>query len=244
MPSPRYALVQIGCSPEVPAGIAADLRQNGVPAGLIGWEDVSVNHFSHFGAGPGRGRLDLPEPRRAEPGAWPKLEAALAVVNRDLAATMPGQDALMLMVAPSWPSLPPSGIDRGQVYVAMPDGRWDGNAVNACDVEEGAPAERDDATTVLTVVAEAAQATIMELLRQVWPICREHKIGMHARPAGTAGDWHPGTTDAVGPPVWWCRGSRDGECHDVSLVGELAATLPGKQRRALLSRARARDGRR
>jgi hypothetical protein len=203
LPLPRYAPVQIGCSPEVPA-----------------------------------------EPRRAEPGEWPKLEAALAVVNRDLAATMPGQDALTLMVAPSWPRLSPSGIDRGQVYVAMPDGRWDGHAVNACDVEEGDPAEPDDATTVLTVVADAAQATIMELLRQVWPICWEHTIGMHARPAGTAGDWHPGATDAAGPPVWWCRGGHDGKCHDVSLVGELAAVLPGKQRRALRSGARTRDGRR
>jgi hypothetical protein len=36
-------------------------------------------------------------------------------------------------------------------------------------------AEPYDATTVLTVVADVAQATVMELLRQIWPICREHK---------------------------------------------------------------------
>jgi hypothetical protein len=203
-----------------------------------------VNYFSHFSIGPGHDRSDLPEPRRAEPGQWPKLEAALAVVNRDLVATMPGQDALILMVAPSWQPLSPNGIDRGQVYVAMPDGRWDGNSVNACDLEEGDPPEPDDATTVLTVVADAAQATIMELLWQVWPICWEHKIGLHPRPAETADDWYQGKTDAVGPPVWWCRGSRDGKCHDVSLVGELAATLPGKQRRTLRRSERNRDGRR
>ncbi|WP_392958828.1 hypothetical protein [Streptomyces sp. LN245] len=80
--------------------------------------------------------------------------------------------------------------------------------------------------TVLTVVADAAQATVMELLRQVWPVCRERKIGMHPRPAGTSADWYPGATDAAGPPVWWCRDGRYGACHDVCPVGELAATLP------------------
>ncbi|MFJ6088099.1 hypothetical protein ACIQI8_42750 [Streptomyces sp. NPDC092369] len=185
-----------------------------------------------------------PEPGRVEPGQWPKLEVALAVVNRDLMATLPGQAPLILMAAPSWQPLPPSGIDRGQVYVAMPDGRWHGNAVNVCDLEEGDPPEPDDATTVLAVVADAAQATIMELLWQVWPLCWEHKIGMHPRPAGTTGDWYQGETDAVDPPVWWCRGSQDGTSHDVALVGELAATLPGKQRRALRHSERKRDRRR
>lgn len=203
-----------------------------------------MNHFSYSSLGPGHDRQHLPEPRRAEPGQWPKTEAALAVVNRDLMATLPGQDALILMVAPSGQALPPSGIDRGQVYVAMPDGRWHGNAVNASDLEEGDPPEPDDATTVLAVVTEAAQATIMELLWQVWPICQEHKIGMHPRHAGTADDWYQGATDAAGSPVWWCRGGRDGKSHDVSLVGELAATLPGKQRRALRHSERKRDIRR
>jgi hypothetical protein len=36
---PEYAVAWIGCSSEVPADIAADLRQIGVPAGLIGHED-------------------------------------------------------------------------------------------------------------------------------------------------------------------------------------------------------------
>jgi hypothetical protein len=202
-----------------------------------------VNQFSYFSLGPGHDRQQLPEPRQAGFGQWPKLEAALAVVNRDLTATLPGQDPLILMVAPSWQPLSPSGIDWDQVYVAMPDGRWHGNPVNACDLEEGDPPEPDDPTTVLTVVADAAQETITELLWQAWPICWEHKIGMHPRPAGTADDWYQGETDAAGPPVWWCRGSRDDDCHDVSLVGELAATLPGKQRRALRRSERKRDGR-
>jgi hypothetical protein len=131
-----------------------------------------VNSFSYDRIGPGHDRLDLSEPRRAEPGEWPKFEAALAVVNRDVMATLPGQDALILMVAPSWQPLSPSGIDQGQVYVAMPDGRWQGNAVNAVNLEEGDLPEPDDEMTALTLVAEAAQETVMELLWQVWPVFR------------------------------------------------------------------------
>ncbi|MFF9690865.1 hypothetical protein [Streptomyces sp. NPDC014623] len=203
-----------------------------------------MNYFSYSSIGPGHDRQQLSEPRRAEPSQWPKLEAALAVVNHDLTATLPGQDPLILMVDPPGQPLPPNGIDRGQVYVAMADGRWHGNSVNACDLEEGDPPEPDDATTVLTVVADAAQSTIMELLWQVWPICWEHKIGMHPRPAGTTDNWYQGETDAAGPPVWWCPGNRDSNCHDVSLVGELAASLPGKQRRALRHSERKRNPRR
>ncbi|MGW4567297.1 hypothetical protein ACWEN3_34560 [Streptomyces sp. NPDC004561] len=38
LPLPQYAVARIGCLPEVPAEIADDLRQIGVPAGLIGYE--------------------------------------------------------------------------------------------------------------------------------------------------------------------------------------------------------------
>ncbi|MFF6888003.1 hypothetical protein ACFY9F_32985 [Streptomyces sp. NPDC012421] len=202
-----------------------------------------MNHFSYVGLGPGDDWRPPPEPRPAEPGQWPKLEAALAVVNRDLAATLPGQDPLILLVAPSEEPLSPSGMDRDRVYVAMPDGRWHGNPVNACDLEEGDPPEPDDPAAVLAVVADAAQETITELLWQAWPICWEHKIGTHPRPAGTGYDGYQGETGADGPTVWWCRGSRDGDCHDVSPVGELASTLPGKQRRALRRGECERDGR-
>ncbi|MFI1709316.1 hypothetical protein [Streptomyces griseoruber] len=200
-----------------------------------------MNHFSYGRIGPGRDRQPRPEPGPAEPGQWPKLEAALAVVNRDVRATLPGQDELILMFDPPWQSSPPPEIDWGQVYVAMPDGRWHGNPVNACDLEEGDPPEPHDMETVLTEVADAAQSTLMELLWQAWPVCQEHKIGMHPRPPGTTDDWYGGETDAAGPPVWWCRGSLDGNGHDVCPVGELAATLPGKQRRALRRSERRRD---
>ncbi|WP_293995240.1 hypothetical protein [Streptomyces sp.] len=147
-----------------------------------------MNYFSYSRIGPGHDRPRLPKPRPAEPGEWPKLEAALSVVNRDLTATVPGQEPLILMVDPG-ESLPPGGIDRGRVHVAMPDGRWQGNQVNAYDPEEGDPLEPDDEMTVLRVVADAAQETVVELLWQVWPVCGEHKLGMHARPAGTDDDW-------------------------------------------------------
>lgn len=199
--------------------------------------------FSNLSGGPEHDGQDHPRPGRAEPGQWPKLESALAAVNRDLRATLPGQDPLILMVDPPRQPVPANGSDRGQVYVAMPDGRWHGNAVNACDLEEGDPPEPHHAATVLTVVADAAQSTIMELLWQVWPVCREHKLGTHPRPAGTADDWCKDETDAAGPPVWWCPGNRDETGHAVAPVGELAATLPGKQRRALRRSERGRKGR-
>lgn len=190
-----------------------------------------MNHFSSFALGSGHDRR--PEPRRTEPGRWPKAEAALALVNRDLLATLPGRDPLILMCDTAWEPSPGGGTARDQVYVAMADGRWHGNAVNACDLEEGDPPEPDDATVVLAVIADAAQTTVLELLRQVWPVCREHRTGTHPRPAGTGRDWYPGEEPVTGPPVWWCRGGQDGGCHDLAPVGELAATLPGKQRRAL-----------
>ena len=173
----------------------------------------------------------------AQPGRWPKLESALAVVNRDVLATLPDQAPLILMSEPSWePSWDPALRDETEaeeVYVAMPDGRRHGNAVNRYDPEPDEPREPDDEATVLTLVADAAQETLMELRWQVWPVCRDHKLGVHARRAG------PGPEeDSAGPPVWWCRGGPDGG-HDVCPVGELAATLPGRQRRALRRAKRA-----
>ncbi|MCM2393251.1 hypothetical protein [Streptomyces albipurpureus] len=203
-----------------------------------------MNYFPFVGIGPGHDWQHFSEPRQVQGGQWPKLEAALAVVNRDLAATLPGQDELILMLVPSAGPMTRDATDGDQIYVALPDGRWQGNSVNACDLEEGDPPEPDDAALVLSVVADAAQETIIELLRQVWPICSTHHIGMHPRPAGTTDNWYQGETDTVGPPVWWCRGNRHGTFHDVSLVGELAATLPGKQRRALRRSERKRDRRR
>ncbi|MEU3555382.1 hypothetical protein [Streptomyces fragilis] len=203
-----------------------------------------MNHIAGIGTGPGHGRQDTAEPRRAESGRWPLLEAALAAVNRDLSATVPGQDALVLVAEPSRGGprpdrhVPEQGhvleqgheVEHGhipeQVYVAMPDGRWHGDRVNHWETEEPEP---DDPATALAVVAEAAQSTVMELLRQVWPVCPEHGSGVHVRPAGATDDRDHGQAGAAGPPVWWCGGGREGRCHDVAPVGELA-TRPGTRR--------------
>ncbi|MFE5208932.1 hypothetical protein [Streptomyces sp. NPDC056600] len=182
-----------------------------------------MNYSSGAGAGPGHDRQRAVEPRRAESGRWPGLEAALAVVNRDLSATLPGQDKLVLVVAPSGDAPRPDGHDREDVYVALPDGRWHGDQVNARDPEP------EDPSTVLAVVAEAAQETVMELLWKVWPTCPEHRTGLHSRPAGTNDTGEPGAAGLIGPPVWRCGGGRDGESHDVAVVGELAARRPDQR---------------
>lgn len=207
------------------------------------WDDVPVNYFSAVGI-PGHSSPHGPEPRRAEAGRWPELEAALVLVNRDLSATLPGQDPFLLMLDPSWAPASRGAVDGDQIHVAMSDGRWHGASVNVWDLDEDDSSEPYDAATALAVVADAAQETLVELLRHVWPICSTHNIGVHPRPPGTTDSWYQGQPAAVGPPVWWCRGGRDGECHDVAQVGKLAETLPGKQRRALRRGERHQSGRR
>ncbi|MFJ6986996.1 MULTISPECIES: hypothetical protein [unclassified Streptomyces] len=200
-----------------------------------------MNHFPY--AVPDPDPAPGPEPAPAEPGHWPKLEAALAVVNRDLTATLPGHGPLILVTIPDG-TRAEHAEHAEHVYVAMPDGSWQGNPVNEDDVAEGDPREPYDDTTALYAVADAAQETVMELLWQVWPICGEHRIGTHVRPPGTDADGSPDGGDPAGPPVWWCRGASDGDGHDVARVGELVTALPGKQRRALRRAERRGQGRR
>ncbi|MFF2521526.1 hypothetical protein [Streptomyces liangshanensis] len=197
-----------------------------------------MNSFSHGGIGPGHHHWDPPEPRRAGPGEWPAFEAALAVVNHDVRATLPGQDALILVAVPSYEPPPGDAVGGDQLYVAMPDGRWHGNPVNSSDLEEGGPPEPDDAAAVLAEVADAAQSTVMELLWRAWPVCPAHQVGTHLwlaasddpDGAGTdENDTDENDTDEADPPAWWCGGGRGGTRHRLSLVGELAATtVPGR----------------
>ncbi|WP_018547226.1 hypothetical protein [Streptomyces sp. LaPpAH-108] len=152
-----------------------------------------------------------PEPRRAEPGAWPGFEKALAAVNQDLAATLPDHPPLVLTVDPAHGSDEP---DR--LYVALPDGRRQGNPVHPQDTTtNSAEPEPTDPATLLTLVAEAAQETVMELSWQVWPVCPAHKLGTHVR----------SDAEAV---TWWCPGGTETGGHHASQVGELSGTLPGK----------------
>ncbi|MET7486345.1 hypothetical protein [Streptomyces sp. NPDC005538] len=177
-----------------------------------------MNYFSYHPVERGSARPPRPEPRRAEPGEWPRVEAALAIVNRDLAATLPDQRPLVLMVCDE------------KVYVAMADGCWQGNGITEADA---------DSSHVLGYVADAAQETVMELLWQVWPVCPFHKVGTHSRPEGTTADWEGETGEGA---VWWCRGHHGDDCHDLAQVGELAGALPGKQRRELRRAERRRGG--
>jgi hypothetical protein len=176
------------------------------------------------------------EPRRLEPGERPRFEAALAVVNRDLVAALPDEPPLVLMLCPA------SGEDDGPdgVHVALSDGRWQGNAVHPQGPEMSE--EPDDTLTVLGRVADAAQEVVTVLLRRVWPVCPYHGTGTHPRPAGTTSDWCRDAGDEGGSLVWWCGGHQSGDCHDLAQVGELAAALPGRQRRAARRRQHGRGG--
>ncbi|XUL87890.1 hypothetical protein ACQ86D_15420 [Streptomyces galilaeus] len=183
-----------------------------------------MSYFSHHPVEPGSGRRYVSEWRRAEPGEFPRLGAALDTVNRDFAAAFPDREPLVLMV---W------GGDEDigeQVYVALSDGTSQGNGLSEPEDADADP---------LVHVAEAAQETVVELLWRAWPVCPFHKLGTHPRPEGTTADWEYG--ESWGPGVvWWCRGHRGGDCHDLASVGEFAGALPGKQRREARRRERKR----
>lgn len=147
------------------------------------------------------------DPQRAEPGRYPRLEAALATVNRDFAATLPDQPPLALMV---WDE---------RVYVAVSDGTWHHDGLQEPDDD----APDDDA---LGLVADAAQETVGDRLRRAWPVCPSHGTGTHVRPEGTGADWEGWGEGESGRLVWWCGGGATGDCHDLAPVGELAAALP------------------
>ncbi|GGR26174.1 hypothetical protein [Streptomyces aurantiogriseus] len=146
--------------------------------------------------------FDLPRPREVQAGEYPVWDEALALVNRDLAALLPDHGPLRLLALPPWDDLDES--EREHVYVALPDGRWHGS-----DLWHGSEATL---TSALAAVAEAAQDTVMECLWQVWPVCAEHRIGMHTR-------------QEDGRPVWWCAGGRGpgDPAHVRAAVGELDA---------------------
>ncbi|TGN82372.1 hypothetical protein E5082_18310 [Streptomyces griseoluteus] len=148
----------------------------------------------------------MPDPRPVDLANCPDLEAALEAVNRDLAATLPEAGPMRLMCTPSDDEDIPD-----QFHAALPDGRWHDGVTHPA-----APG-----------IAEAAQETVQAVLWQVWPVCPEHRTGVHA------------DTGADERAVWWCR---IGEGHELCEVGELAQTLPGKQRRALRRKERRGKG--
>ncbi|WP_314224410.1 hypothetical protein [Streptomyces zaehneri] len=144
-----------------------------------------------------------PRLRTVEPGEYPVWEEALALVNHDLSTLLPDRGPLCLVALPAWPKESADEEHASEhVYVALPDGRWHGN-----DLPPHAGAGPGPA---LAAVAEAAQDTVLECLWQVWPVCAEHRLGMH-----------PGQQD--GQVVWRCAGRIDeGEPgHVQAPVGKL-----------------------
>lgn len=144
--------------------------------------------------------LGLPEPRPVPPGQYPAWDRALALLNRDLAATLPGVEPLRLFALPADDPNEPE-----YVFVALSNGEWHGSQLD--------PDSRATPAAALAAVADAAQETVMELLWQAWPLCPEHGLGMHPE------------TDAEDQVSWWCAGarSRSGSAHVHRAVGELAA---------------------
>ncbi|KUN17650.1 hypothetical protein AQJ11_37980 [Streptomyces corchorusii] len=49
LPKPEFVLIAIEAPPEVPTQIAADLRETGIPGGLIGYEYRALSEPVHFG---------------------------------------------------------------------------------------------------------------------------------------------------------------------------------------------------
>ncbi|ALO10103.1 hypothetical protein AQF52_4509 [Streptomyces venezuelae] len=141
------------------------------------------------------GFFDSPVPRRVETGEYPLWGEALALVNRDLAVTLPDQEPLRLQGLPS--------RDGGEdIYVALANGEWQGNCLD--------PSTSDDPVSAVEAVADAAQETVVELLWQAWPVCGEHGIGMHPH-------------SADGQIGWWCSGGRTPRepAHVPAAVGAL-----------------------
>ncbi|MGW6520829.1 MULTISPECIES: hypothetical protein [unclassified Streptomyces] len=135
------------------------------------------------------GSFGTPRPRTVAPGEYPVWDEALALVNHDLSALLPDRGPLRLVALPAWPEESADDEHASEhVYVALPDGRWHGN-----DLPPDAGA---GPATALAAVAEAAQDTVLECLWQVWPVCAEHRLGMH-----------PGQED--GQAVWRCAGGND-----------------------------------
>ncbi|MER5195260.1 hypothetical protein ACWD3J_13300 [Streptomyces sp. NPDC002755] len=130
-----------------------------------------------------------PSARMVEPGEYPVWDEALALVNHDLSALLPDRGPLRLVALPAWPEESSDDeIAAEHVYVALPDGRWHGNDLS--------PEAGTGPGIASAAVAEAAQDTVLECLWQVWPVCTEHRLGMH-----------PGQENGLA--VWRCAGGND-----------------------------------
>ncbi|MQY37217.1 hypothetical protein SRB17_52210 [Streptomyces sp. RB17] len=140
--------------------------------------------------------FDLPEPRFVTAGEHPLWDEAPAAVDRDMAATLPGQQPPRLVAYPGFEE----DEEAERCYVAFADGYSHGNPLGRAGSAAGA----------LRVVAEAAQDTVMERLWQAWPVCTLHGLGLHV-------------TEDAGRPSWWCAGGSrpDDPAHVRAATGEM-----------------------
>lgn len=129
------------------------------------------------------------------PAAQPLLDHALSIVERDVEAELGDAGGLRLVTS------------GGEVFVALRDGRFHGDPVQ---VRPG-----DTAATIIAIVAEAAQDTVMGVLWKAWPECPvHHTVASVSRSAGQSAAARDG--DAVS---WRC-GAKEGP-HTVASVGSL-----------------------
>ncbi|MFD4955596.1 hypothetical protein [Streptomyces sp. NPDC058451] len=119
------------------------------------------------------------------------LRQALRVVARDLPpAGIDGEPRLVLLEEFTPVS---AGIELSDGRLLVGDG-----GLHACAGDTPAGA--------VTAVADLIQDDLMKQTWQVWPVCSDHRLGLHA-------------ATHQGAAVWWCAG---GDEHAVALIGELA----------------------
>jgi nitrogen regulatory protein PII-like uncharacterized protein len=121
-----------------------------------------------------------------EPGWLASLEEALEIVKADLRASgLP--DTLRLYTCEGSRNV---GVDA-----------WAANSTS----DGISPEQGKDPVSALAAVADDAQDAVMHSIWGAWPICPEHRLGVHAR----ARD---------GAAVWWCP--IDGG-HVIARIGQL-----------------------
>jgi hypothetical protein len=129
---------------------------------------------------------------KEEPGWLARLEDAMRLVNRDVAATGIRRPCQLRV----------QDDDEGlnwtvNAYVET----WDGYT----GIAEGIyPASGADPMSALVAVAGDAQDALMHALFAAWPVCPVHRLGVHA-------------SDHEEAAVWWCSG--DGG-HAVTAIGQ------------------------
>lgn len=141
--------------------------------------------------------FDSPGLRRVSLGEYPLWDAALALLNRDLAGTLPEQGPMQLVAQPSYEAGEPE-----YVYVALANGEWHGTHLY--------PKVAEDLAHALAIVADAAQDTVAERLRQACGPCASNTTWacMRARWRGSSPGGAPESSRVSGRPTsvrTWAR---------------------------------------